>query len=115
MPMIKKAFAALLTDLSKAFNCFCHDLLIEFVQHRVYGLLPSSLNLVQDCLPNFKQRIQVDCFFSSWEDLFIWSTTRLYPESSFVQYFICHMFLILETVYLTSCVDDNKTIPQKGW
>ena len=60
-----KAFGALLTDLSKAFDCLSHDLLIAKLH--AYGLDIDSLNILQDCLSNRKQRTKVDSFYSSWE------------------------------------------------
>ena len=63
----KKAFGALLTDLLKAFSCLYHDLLIAKLY--AYGLVMSSLNLLQDYLSNRKQRTKVDFFFSSWEGI----------------------------------------------
>ena len=47
-----KAFVALLTDLSKTFDCFCHDLLVSKLD--AYGLVVSSLKFVQDYLSNCK-------------------------------------------------------------
>ena len=41
-----KAFGALLTDLSKAFDCLTHDLLIAKIHTHVLDLV--SLNIVQD-------------------------------------------------------------------
>ena len=41
-----KAFGVLLTDLSKAFDCLCHDLLITNLHF--YILDVSSLNLLQN-------------------------------------------------------------------
>ena len=45
-----KAFRALLTDLSKAFDCLSHDLLIAKLH--AYGTDIDSLNILQDYLSN---------------------------------------------------------------
>ena len=47
-----KAFGALLTDLSKAFGCLSHDLVI--VKLYAYGLDIDVLNILQDYLSNCK-------------------------------------------------------------
>ena len=44
------AFGALLTDLSKAFDCLPHDLLIAKLD--VYGFDKSSLKLIHNYLSN---------------------------------------------------------------
>ena len=47
----RKGFcAAALTDLSEAFDCICHDLLIAKLN--VYGLKQNALKLVYDYLSN---------------------------------------------------------------
>ena len=62
-----KASGALLTDLSKAFDCLSHDLLIAKLHG--YSLDIDSLNVLQDYLSYHKQRTKVDCFYSSWEEI----------------------------------------------
>ena len=62
-----KAFGALLTDLSKAFNCLSHDLLVAKLH--AYGHDLASLKILLDYLANRKQRIKVDSFYSSWEKI----------------------------------------------
>ena len=60
-----KAFTALLTDLSKDFDCLSRDLLIAKLH--AYGIDIDSLNMLQDYLSNRKQKTKVDSFHSSWE------------------------------------------------
>ena len=45
-----KAFGTLLTDLSKAFDCLSHNLLIAKLH--AYGIDIDSLNILQDYLSN---------------------------------------------------------------
>ena len=58
-----KAFGALLTDLSKAFDCLNHDSLIA--KMHAYGLDLALLKILRDYLKNRKQRTKVDSFYSS--------------------------------------------------
>ena len=50
-------FGALLTDLSKAFDCLDHELLIAKLN--VYGFSLTALKLVQNYLSNRKQRTKM--------------------------------------------------------
>ena len=58
-----KAFGALLTDLSKAFDCICHDLLVAKL--RTYGLSLNALKMIQDYLLNQKQRTKIGSSYST--------------------------------------------------
>ena len=64
----KGAAGALLTDLSKAFDCLNHGLLIAKLV--AYGVGYPSLHLVNSYLSNRIQRVKVNSTFSSsWESL----------------------------------------------
>ena len=60
------AFGALLTDLSKGFDCLSHELLIAKLN--VYGFDKRSLTLIFNCLSNRKQRVKINDSFSSWSE-----------------------------------------------
>ena len=53
-----KVFGALLTDLSKAFDCLDHELLTAKVN--AYGFNLPALRLIHDYLSNRKQRTKID-------------------------------------------------------
>ena len=76
LPMIEKwresldqggAYGALLTDLSKAFDCLSHDLLIAKLH--AYGLDIKSLRLMYSYLTNRKQRVKINDTYSSWSEI----------------------------------------------
>ena len=60
-------FGALLKDLSKAFDCILHDLIIAKLE--AYDFQIDSLRLVHDYLSNRKQRVKLNETFSSWRDI----------------------------------------------
>ena len=73
LEFLKKAFdnglstGILLTDLSKAFDCISHDLLIAKLH--AYGFSRKSLHLVHDYLSERKQRTRIGTTFSSWREI----------------------------------------------
>ena len=60
-------FGALLTDLSKAFDCIPHDFIIAKLE--AHGLEIGALRLIHAYLINRKQRIKVNETYSSWKDI----------------------------------------------
>ena len=57
-----KSFGALLTDLSKVFDCLSHKLLLPKLH--VYGFSTAALRLIHRCLTNRKQRTKVNFSYS---------------------------------------------------
>ena len=88
-----KAFGALLTDLSKAFDCLSHDLLIAKLH--AYGTDIDSLNILQDHLSNRKQRTKVDSFYSSCGAILSGVPQDSILGPLLFNIFMCHTFLIL--------------------
>ena len=58
---------ALLTDLSKAFDCLPHELMIAKLY--AYDFDPKALRFMTKYLNNHKQRIKINHSFSSWTDI----------------------------------------------
>ena len=63
----KHKFGALLTDLSKAFDCLNHELLIAKLD--AYGFNNATLNLILSYLTGRKHRTKVNHQFSGWTDI----------------------------------------------
>ena len=58
---------AILMDLSKAFDCMAHDLLIAKLE--AYGLATNSIKLMQSYLTNRQQRFNIGNTTSEWSDI----------------------------------------------
>ena len=63
----KKVAGALLTHLSKSFDCLHHDVLIAKLE--AYGFGHSSLILIYNYPPGRKQRTKVNNVHSEWNEL----------------------------------------------
>ena len=63
----KECADAILTDLSKAFDCLNHDLLIAKLY--AYGFDKSALNFIYNYYKERKQRTKGNGAYSSWQEL----------------------------------------------
>ena len=59
----KKSAGVILTDLSKAFDCLSHDLLIANLE--AYGFNIDAQKIVYSYLKERKQRTKVNCSYSA--------------------------------------------------
>ena len=85
-----KVFGAVLTDLSKAFDCICHDLLIAKLN--AYGLSLPALKLITDYLQNRKQRTKIGSICSDWEDIISGVPQGSILGSLLFNIFLCDLF-----------------------
>ena len=81
-------------DLSKAYDCLHHDLLIARLE--AYGLENGSLNFLLDSVTFRKQRTKVGSAFSKWSKI-----RRGFPQGSILgpllfNIFIKDTFMIIE-------------------
>ena len=63
-----ETFGSLLTDLSKAFYCMTHDLLIAKLHALNFDM--NALNLIFDYLTERKEKVKINSSFSSYLDIF---------------------------------------------
>ena len=95
----------LLTDLSKAFDCLVHDLLIAKLH--AYGFDYLSLKLIHSYLTGRFQRVRVNASFSSWRriDAGVPQGSVLGTELYNINSNDLFMFLLLE---IANYADDNS-------
>ena len=99
------AFSALFTDLSKAFDCLSHELLIAKLD--AYGFDKNALKLVNSYLSNRKQRVKINNKYSSWSEILFGVPQGSILGSLLFNIFICDMFYFLEDYDIANYADDS--------
>ena len=100
-----KFIAAILMDLSKAFDCLPHNLLM--LKLEAYGLSENSLKLLNSYLENRRQRIKIGNNYSEWDTLM-----KRVPQGSILDpvlfnVFINDIFHFVQDSTIYNYADDN--------
>ena len=98
-------FGALLTDLSKAFDCISHELLIAKLH--AYGLGLDSVRYIFDYLNNRKQRTKLNQNYSSWSDIFTGVPQGSILGPLLFNIYICDLLFCVDDEKIASYADDN--------
>ena len=106
-----KYLAAILMDLSKAFDCLPHDLLLLKLEN--YGLSKSAVNLLKSYLSDRKQCVKIGQSVSQMLDIY-----KGVPQGSILgpvlfNVFINDIFLFVNSCDLYNYADDN-TLSKSG-
>ena len=96
---------ALLTDLSKAFDCLNHGLLIAKLN--AYGFSTSALRLIHSYLNERKQRVKINGSFSTWKE-----TTIGVPQGSVLgpllfNIYLNDLFMFVNDAQICNYADDT--------
>ena len=97
-------FGALLTDLSKVFDCIPHDLIIAKLE--AYGFHIDTLKLIHNYLSNRKQRVKVNDTYNSWKNISYGVPQGSIPSPLLFNIHLCDLFYFLEDLDIANYADD---------
>ena len=102
----KGSCGVILTDLSKAFDCLIHDLMIAKLN--AYGFDYNSLKLIHNYLTGRLQRVRINSSYSSWSEI-IYGV----PQGSIIgpllfNIYLNDLFMVCENSNIANYADDNS-------
>ena len=100
--------AAVLMDLSKAFDCLLHKILLSNLS--AYGLSDEAVLLLKSYLSDRKQRIKLNTIVSSWSEIKKGVTQGSILGPLLFNVFINDIFYFIEHGTLYNYADDDNTI-----
>ena len=101
----KKCAAAILTDLSKAFDCLNHELLIAKLE--AYGFDKNSLTYIYSYLSERKQRTKINTSYSTWNNVKLGVPQGSILGPLLFNIFLNDIFLFTEHTKIANYADDN--------
>ena len=105
MVLVHTVHGALLTGLSKAFDCLNHDLLIAKLN--AHGFSLPALRLIHDYLLNRKQRTRINNSYSTWMEIVFGVPQGSILGLLLFSFFLADLFFILNSTDIASYADDN--------
>ena len=96
----------LLTDLSKAFDCLSHDLLIAKLN--AYGCDFNSLKLVYSYLTDRLQRVRINSSYSTWSEIIYGVPQGSILGPLLFNIYLSDLFMFCENSNIVNYADDNS-------
>ena len=97
-------FGALLRDLSKAFDCLNHDLLVAKLD--AYGFSLPVSRLIHDYLLNRKQRTSINNSYSTWMEIVFGISQGSILGPLLFNIFLADLFFVVNSMDIANYADD---------